>query len=121
MEVIKAKPLTLADIVDAKDAKIQAVHVPEWGGDVFVRGMTGTERDAFESSMIAAKERSGGLPPNLRAMFLAHTLCNEDGSPLGIDAEVLGKKSGNVLDRIFKVAQTLNALDKDATERLGND
>ncbi len=118
---VAKKTLSLSDIIDANDAKIVDVEVPEWGGVVSVRAMTGTERDAFESSMVAAKERSGGLPPNLRAMFLSHALCTADGSPLGISAEALGKKSGAVLDRLFKVAQTLNALDKEAQERLGND
>ncbi len=115
------KMLALSDIIDANDAKIVEVEVPEWGGFVGVRAMTGTERDAFEAALIAAKEKSGGLPPNLRATFLSHTLCNADGSSFGATPEALGKKSGNVLDRLFKVAQTLNALDTEAQERLGKD
>lgn len=119
-EPVTRKALAFSDIIDANDAKIVEVEVPEWGGFVSVRAMTGTERDAFEAALIAAKEKIGGLPPNLRATFLSHTLCNADGSPLvGATPEVLGKKSGNVLDRLFKVAQTLNALDAEAQDRLG--
>ena len=34
-------------ILAADDLPRETVHVPEWGGDVYVRTMSGTDRDAF--------------------------------------------------------------------------
>ena len=45
--------LSREDIAQADDIVIEAVDVPEWGGTVLVKGMTGAERDRFEISMLA--------------------------------------------------------------------
>lgn len=111
------RDLSPADILAAPDAKVEAVAVPEWGGTVHLRTMSGTERDAFEREMLAAKEN---LPENFRAKFLCRVLCTRNGEPLGADAASLGKKSGEILDRLFKIAQRLNAMDGGAQDRLGN-
>ena len=42
-------------ILAADDLPRETVHVPEWGGDVYVRTMSGTDRDAFETSLIARR------------------------------------------------------------------
>jgi hypothetical protein len=34
------------------------VSVPEWGGEVVVRALTGAERDAFEQSTIEQRGKS---------------------------------------------------------------
>ena len=44
--------LTREQILGSDDLKRQTVAVPEWGGDVFVRMLTGGERDAFEVSAV---------------------------------------------------------------------
>ena len=44
--------LTKDQILEANDLQSESVTVPEWGGDVLVRTMTGADRDAFEASMI---------------------------------------------------------------------
>ena len=46
------KPLDKNAILDALDIDIEQVDVSEWNGSVFVKGMTGRERDQFESSII---------------------------------------------------------------------
>ncbi len=43
--------LTKDDILGADDLATEDVEVPEWGGCVRVRALTGTERDAFEAAM----------------------------------------------------------------------
>ena len=45
--------LNKAAILAAEDLKTETVAVPEWGGEVRVRTLTGTERDAFESGLVA--------------------------------------------------------------------
>ena len=39
-------------ILAAEDLPRELVEVPEWGGAVYVRALTGAERDQFEASKI---------------------------------------------------------------------
>lgn len=100
-------------ILAAKDHKTSLVEVPEWGGNVLVRTMTGRERDAFEASLAKGdgKDRKTDLT-NLRARLVGLCLVGEDGQRLFTDAEVeqLGDKNAAALDRVFAVAQQLNGM-----------
>ena len=70
--------LTKERILAVDDIVTEDVDVPEWGGTVRVRGLSGTERDAFESSMI---ERRGKKVEtnltNLRAKLVAASVVDE--------------------------------------------
>ena len=50
--------LTRDEILESEDLATETVSVPEWGGSVIVRALTGTERDAYEAegpgAMVAA-------------------------------------------------------------------
>lgn len=98
------------DILGTKLA-VEPVPVPEWGGTVYVREMTGAERDAWESTMIQSRE-------NARAVTLVRCIVNEAGERLfrDEDAEALGAKSGRILARIADVARRLNKLGGDDLE-----
>lgn len=112
--------LTRDQILAAADLRIESVDVPEWGGAVGVRVMTGAERDRFEQQMAAAKGRS---VDNVRAGLLALCLCDEAGQRLFEDADVraLGDKSASALSRVFDVALRLNKLsDGDVADLAGN-
>jgi len=113
--------LTAEDILSADDSLIQRVEVPEWGGHVFVRGMTGAERDAFEKSIIErrGKNREVNLD-NLRAKLVVATAQSSQGKPVFTGAHVaaLGQKSALALHRVFKVAQDLSGLGDDDVEEL---
>lgn len=106
--------LTKEAILAADDLPRKLVNVPEWGGDVFVRTMTGTDRDAFEASLIGKE----GRMENVRARLVSLTLCNEAGERMFDDAEIaaLGKKSARALDRVFSVAQRLNGIGTEQVE-----
>lgn len=113
--------LTKEQIINADDLKTEVVPVPEWGGEVIVRTMTGAAKDAYECSII---EFEGGKATqnlqNIRAKLLAATLVDEAGNLLFSDKEVttLGKKSAAALDRVFAVAQRLNAVTQQDLEAL---
>ena len=47
-------------ILQREDIKTEDVEVPEWGGTVRVRGMTGVQRDAFEASLIQQPRPTAG-------------------------------------------------------------
>jgi hypothetical protein len=97
-------------ILAADDLPRETVIIPEWGGEVLVRTMSGTDRDAFEASLL---EKDGRME-NVRARLVALTLCDSQGDRLFDDSEIaaLGRKSARALDRVFSVAQRLNGVDQ---------
>lgn len=97
-------------ILSAQDLTTQTVEVPEWGGTVTVRMMTGTERDAFNSSLGVVNGKADMT--DYRAKVVALTMVNEDGQRIFNieDAPALSKKSTAVLERIFIAAATLNGM-----------
>lgn len=119
-------------ILSADDLVKELVEVPEWGGAVYVRALTGTERDAFEQSMVEMRTVRQGRKQetvremrlqNIRARLCALTICDEEGNRLFTDADVqaLGRKSASALNRVFQVAQRLSGLtDEDVEELAGN-
>lgn len=82
----------------------ESVEVPEWGGPVFVREMTGVERDRFEATHAKAPN------DNFRARLAAATICDDAGKRLFSEADVaaLGEASSVALDRIGEAALRLN-------------
>ena len=44
--------LTRDQILQANDLVTETVEVPEWGGSVFVKSLTGVERDQFEAAIV---------------------------------------------------------------------
>lgn len=100
--------LTKSTILAANDLPSESVPVPEWGGDVLVRTMSGTDRDAFEASLL---DKDGRMQ-NVRARLVALSLCDANGARLFEDNEIaaLGLKSARALDRVFSVAQRLNGI-----------
>lgn len=119
--------LSADEILGASDLAPEPVDVPEWNGTVLVRGMTGAERDKFESSLMNDNMRGvnkeKGLA-NYRARLAAATLVDSDGKRLfRSDAEVkrLGEKNAQALTRIAEVASRLSGLsDSDVEELTGN-
>lgn len=114
--------LSRDDVLKAEDLTTEEVEVPEWGGSVLVRGMTGRERDEFESS--AMDQRSGRVNyANTRAKIAIRCVVDDDGKRLfdAADIDVLGEKSGAALDRVFAVAARLSGLgDSDLAELTAN-
>jgi hypothetical protein len=108
--------LSKAAILAAKDTKVSApIPVPEWGGDVFCKTLSGTERDAFEESYSENKMKA------FRCRFLVLTLSDDKGERLFTDSETadLGKKSSVVINRLFDAAWKHNAFTTEAVEALG--
>jgi hypothetical protein len=116
--------LSRDDILKAEDLVTEEVDVPEWGGTVLVRGLTGRERDVFEASVFT--ERGGKAVrdlANTRAKLAARAMVDEDGKRLFTDSDVaaLGEKSGAALDRVFAVASRLSGLADDDVKEMTQD
>jgi hypothetical protein len=102
--------LNRESILSVQDLATQDVDVPEWGGTVRVRMMTGTERDTLNASL-AIKDGKGDMT-DYRAKVVTLTLINDDGQRIFNleDAPALSKKSSSALERVFVAAATLNGM-----------
>ena len=109
-------PLSKKQILEAKDIKTKEYDVPEWGGAIYLRVISGADRDVFEQAFSDKKMEA------FRTRFLVMTICDDDGEKLftADEMDALNKKSSVVLNRIFDAAWELNAFTSKAVEDLGN-
>ena len=118
------KFLTREQILAADDLQTEEVNIPEWGGVVLVRALSGAERDALEASMVRKNGKSMSVNmDNFRAKLVSMCVINESGKRIFTQADVkeLSKKSASALDKIFGVAQRLSGLSgKDVGELMEN-
>jgi hypothetical protein len=117
----KSRFLTKSLILQALDLPTKDIEVPEWGGVVRVRSLTGAERDEFETTMVTEKGESRiDKMLNIRARFCQLVMVGEDNvTPLFSKDEVdaLSRKSAKVLNRIFDEARVLSGFtEKDVKE-----
>ncbi len=118
--------LTRNEILDADDLTYEDVDVPEWGGRVRVKSMTGLERDSYEKSVMVMRNGEAQVDPeNIRAKLVARCLIGPDGRRLfhddSAEFKALGGKSAEALDRVFTVCQRLSGIRKeDVDELTGN-
>ena len=108
-------------ILSASDTpKLEAIDVAEWGGKVYIKVMSGSERDRWE---IDATHSIRSKNLNIRAILCVLTVCDKDGKRIfkDDDAQALGEKSSIILDKVFQVARRVNKLtDDDLQELEGN-
>jgi len=95
------------------DLQRETVDVPEWGGSVIVRELTGTERDAWEMSLtVLDGENKDSRLQNLRARLVALSVVDEAGTRIfsAEDAGMLGCRNARVLDRLYQTSKRLSRL-----------
>lgn len=114
--------LSRDDILGAQDRKTEDVQVPEWGGTVRVRSLSGAERDAYEAGIVQVRgdgSRKFTLS-NARARLVSLSVCGEDGERVFTDADIakLGEKSAAALERVFDVALHLSGLSEGDIEEM---
>lgn len=116
------KILGKADILQAQDLQIELVDVPEWDGQVYVRCLTGAERDRFEEGSLrnAGSKAQSVVLANMRARLCALAICDENGARLFSDSDVakLGEKSAQALNRVFEAAARLSGITQQDIEDL---
>lgn len=115
--------LSRDDIMRAQDLKRELVEVPEWGGSVYVRGLTGSERGLWEQSLSRVQPTAPGREAavqfhleEMRVTLCTLCLVDENGARLFKDQEVklLGRKSSQALQRVYDVAARLSAIGEGA-------
>lgn len=113
--------LSKDQIAAADDRKWEDVDVPEWGGTVRLLGMSGTERNAYQASLVVMGTNGQAQRLNMAdqlAKLVAKSLVDENFERLFTDREVreLGAKNGAVLERLGTIAQRLSGLRKEDVE-----
>lgn len=112
--------LNREQILNAQDVETEIVSVPEWGGEVMIKGLTGKQRDEFERSLIEQNGKKITMKfSNVRARLASLSIVDESGQRLFSETDIsaLGNKSAVALERVFAVAQKLSGLsDKDVEE-----
>lgn len=105
--------MTKDEILARDDRKIRKIHVPEWGGDVHIRTMSGTELDAHDLAIYEADAKL------VRAELVGRCLCDESGALLFTEEEFpkLAEKSGAALDRLYDAARELNGMNRASQEQ----
>ena len=115
-----SKILSKADIFAAQDLKTETVDVPEWGGAVIIRTMTGAQRDSYEQSLM--KRGDDGKyavdTENMRTKLVVYTAVDEQGNALftADDLTALAGKNAAVIERLALAAQRLNGLSRDSVD-----
>lgn len=109
-------------ILAAEDRTYEVVSVPEWGGEVRLKSLTGAERDRFEQSL---QEQRGGKTKqnfdNFRARLIALCAVDEAGAPLFTNKQaviMLGNKNVAPLQRLFNKCNEMNGLSDEDVEDL---
>ena len=114
--------LTRDQILQASDVVYEEVPVPEWGGKVMVRSLSGTERDRIEATIVQATGRKQSMNlQNVRAKFIAWSIVDpETHRRLFTDSDIaqLGEKSAAALQRVFNVVQRLAGLSEEDLEEM---
>jgi hypothetical protein len=103
------------DQILASELPDELVDVPEWGGKVRVRGLSAedmekNDRSLMEQGQDGTYRPKSELPLNMNTAFVVRCVVNDDGTPMFSeeDVEVLAKKSGAAIQRVWKVARRLS-------------
>lgn len=109
-------------VVAHREMRTETVPVPEWGGDIIIKELTGRERDEWEASFQGKKKGEINWT-NFRARLIVACAVDEAGQPLFYpsDVDLVGELSAAALDRVFSAARRLSGLsDQDIDELAKN-
>lgn len=113
--------LTRDSILTARDGKTVEVDVPEWGGSLFVRILSGSQRDQLDGYICAKKgtEDYAGV----RALLVQLAACDGSGALLFTPADIpaISERNSIALQRVFDAAARLNGLNAGAVEEAASD
>ena len=91
--------------------------VTAWGEPAFIRVMSGTERDAWESQVV----KDGKVDREMfRAKVLVKSLADETGARIFTDEDIaaLSALDCRELDRLYTIASKVNGLSKEDEDQL---
>ncbi len=109
--------LTRDEILRHAELPKQTVSVPEWGGEVVVRGMTALEQDQYDLE-IAAAGRDTAKMAGFRARLVARCVTDENGKRIfsEADAAKLGEMFAAPIVRLTAIIRVLSASGEGSAE-----
>jgi hypothetical protein len=114
--------MSLRDQINAAvDYVRETVEVPEWNATVYIRSITAAEIDSWQDETYQLNGTDLKVnKKNIRARLLARCLVDADGQRVYADdeADELGAKNNKVVERLYLVAQRLNAVTNKDVEDL---
>lgn len=113
--------LTRDQVMQANDMVTEEVPVPEWGGKILVRTLTGIELNQFQQDSMAPKgSKKAADLHNSYARLIALCAIDAQGQRLFYpkDVELLGEKSAAALSRVAQVCMRINNLTQEDVEEL---
>ena len=108
--------LTREQILNADDMQHVDVEVPEWGGSVRVRTISGRERQRFQKMA----QVDGETAEDFMEKLIVASACDEAGNPLFTveDVKALSEKSAIPLERVFGEVARLNGLTQESRDEI---
>lgn len=108
--------LTREQILAAQDKPTISANVKEWGGEVFIKTMTGSERDRWESEWIEWRKTNGSSC--FQAFLLVNVVVDSAGNPLFTkdDVKTLNDKSSKVISALYRKAAMANGIGSESDE-----
>lgn len=113
--------LNKQQILELRDLTTEKVYVKEWKEYVFVRSLTGEERDRFEQSNLVKEGKTLEVKLfNVRAKLVALALCDEQGNSImdESDAAWLGGKSAGAISTLYDAAARLSGITKEDIDEI---
>lgn len=114
------KELTAQDILESDDRVLEKIEVPQWGGTVWIRSLTASQRDALLQSTVDKATGNISRFTNIRARTVALAVCDSKGQRLFSDGQVeaLGRKNSSAIEKVFQAIQKLNGLTPEEVEEM---
>ena len=105
--------LTLDQIKTADDIKQNIVEIPEWGGDVKIKCMSGRLRNNLEQ-----KVASNAPHGDIKMLVITSCCLGEDGNPLftPADKKWLVEKASSPIETLFVEICKISGMGKEAFE-----
>lgn len=105
-------------IFAVKDSDSHEVDVPEWGGSILLRSMTGKQRNDYEHW---ATTQSKEKVPDYRGIRERLIICcavDENGDALFTESDLakLAEKNSEVIDRLHTECRAICGMDEDSVE-----
>jgi hypothetical protein len=113
----KMRPLSAADIAGASDLKVEPMHIPEWGGTIYLRELA--DADAMEAFSRFGSAKSKTVSLREMCQYCAMGICDENGELIFEQeggAQQLAKKKFAVISRVFNRLMELSGLTKAAID-----
>lgn len=104
--------LDRAAILAAQDLQPMPLDVPEWGGTIYVRGLSAAEAESHAREMIEAQKAGREIADLVMVRAVLTCTCDASGAPLFTIADLgaLAKKSAPAISRVFRTIERLSGM-----------